>query len=121
MKNMLEESRKTENILNDSRTKLLLIAVTVPFTALTAAAVWQNGFLGIFEYQFKNFGGVQVLIDLIIALSFFIVWMWNDAKNGKRNPWPWIMLTLVAGSFGPLFYLISRKPDQTFMKEKNNE
>lgn len=101
-----------KNILNDSRTRFVLLAVTFLFSILTAAAVWQNGFLGIFEYQFKNFGGLQVLIDLVIALSFFMVWMWNDAKVQKKNPWPWIILTLIAGSFGPLFYLIFRKQDQ---------
>ena len=70
-------NEEMKNILNDSRTRFVLLAVTFLFSILTAAAVWQNGFLGIFEYQFKNFGGLQVLIDLVIALSFFMVWMWN--------------------------------------------
>lgn len=113
MEKISGENREMQNMLNDSRTRYLLLAVTVPFSVLTGLAVWQNGFLGIFEYQFKNFGGLQVLTDLVIALSFFIVWMWNDAKNEKRNPWPWIILTLAAGSFGPLFYLIFRKQKQT--------
>ena len=46
---------------------------------------------------------------LVIALGLFLVWMWRDAKAAGRNPWPWLVLTLVAGSIGPLIYLLGRK------------
>ena len=53
--------------------------------------------------------GWQVLADLTIALTLFLVWMWQDAKVTRRNPWPWILITLTLGSFGPLIYLLTRK------------
>ena len=87
-----------------------LIAITlILFGALTAVALWQHGYWGIFAPHFKSFGGAQVLTDLVIALSLFLAWMWRDAKATGRNPWPWLILTLLSGSFGPLLYLLTRK------------
>jgi hypothetical protein len=91
--------------------RTLLITTTVLFGALTAAALWQHGYWGIAEPHFQSFGGAQVLADLVIALILFLVWMWHDAKATGRNPWPWIAVTLTLGSFGPLFYLLTRKDE----------
>jgi hypothetical protein len=49
-----------------------------------------------------------VLADLVIALTLVMIWLWRDARTGGRNPWPWIGLTLIAGSFGPLLYLLTQ-------------
>lgn len=89
--------------------RILLIVILAAFFALTAVAVWHHGASGILELALGSFAGAQLLVDLVIALSLFLVWMWQDAHATGRNPWPWIVLTLVAGSFGPLLYLISRK------------
>lgn len=89
--------------------RILLIIVLIAFSALTAVALWHHGYWGIIEPHFQSFGAAQVLADLVIALSLFMVWMWRDAKATGRNPWPWIVLTLVAGSISPLIYLLSRK------------
>ena len=89
--------------------KLLLILVLIPFGAFTAAAVWQDGLVGVFASIVHSYGSMQIFADLVIALSLVMGWMWRDAKNIGRNVWPWIAATLVAGSFGPLLYLITRK------------
>ncbi|NTV34228.1 MAG: DUF2834 domain-containing protein [Deltaproteobacteria bacterium] len=86
--------------------RTLLILTLVAFSVLSAMAVWHHGYWGIFELQFKSFAGAQVLADLVIALVLFLIWMWRDAKVTRRNPWPWIVLTLAAGSFGALIYLL---------------
>ncbi|MFN2427516.1 MAG: DUF2834 domain-containing protein [Candidatus Binatia bacterium] len=88
----------------------LLVVTLVLFGALTAAAVWQHGYWGILEPHFQSFGGAQVFADLAIALALVLVWMWHDAKATGRNVWPWVLVTLTFGSFGPLFYLLTRKP-----------
>lgn len=89
--------------------RIILSVVLLAFLGLTVAAAWQHGYLGVFAYQFQNLAGIQVLVDLVIALVIFLVWMWQDAKAAGRNPWPWLLLTLVTGSIGALVYLLLYK------------
>ncbi len=100
--------------------KLGLIGVLAAFSALTLAAVAQHGYLGIFEYQFRNLAGLQVLADLSIALLMVLAWLWQDARAHARNPYPWIVLTLAAGSFGPLLYLLTTPKRQGEMPPAAN-
>ncbi len=88
--------------------RLLLILVLAAFSVLTALALWHHGYWGILEPHFRSFGAGQVLADLVIALTLVMIWLWRDARTGGRNPWPWIGLTLIAGSFGPLLYLLTQ-------------
>ena len=88
--------------------RTIIVTVLVLFGALTAAALWYHGFWGIIAPHFQSFGAGQVFSDLVIALTLVMVWMWQDAKRLGRNPWPWIVATLAAGSFGPLVYLLTR-------------
>ncbi len=85
-----------------------LILVLALFGALSTAAMWQHGYWGLLEPLFQSLAGMQVLADLAIACSLAAVWMWQDAKARGRNVWPWLALTLVAGSFGPLLYLLTQ-------------
>ena len=89
--------------------RTVLTATLIVFLALTAVALFQHGYWGIIVPHFQSSGGAQVFVDLAIALGLFLVWMWRDAKAAGRNPWPWLVLTLVAGSIGPLIYLLGRK------------
>ena len=89
--------------------KLALVVVLAVFSALTVAAVMQHGYVGIFEYQFRSLAGLQVLADLGIALLLVLAWLWKDARENARNPYPWVALTLAAGSFGPLLYLLTAR------------
>jgi len=91
--------------------KTILVLVLIPFSALSAAALWQGGYMGLFTQQLANYGLQQILADLVIAVFLCMYWMWHDAKKSRRNPWPWMLLSLLAGSFGPLLYLITRKAE----------
>lgn len=88
-----------------------ILALLLPFSILSAWAVYRHGVWGIFEHQFVSAAGLQVLADLAIALTLWLSWMWPDARRLGRNPWPWLAATLLAGSFGPLLYLLTRRDD----------
>lgn len=90
--------------------RLLLTTALALLGATTAAALWQHGYWGILAPHFQTWGGAQVLLDLVMALTLVLCWLWQDARATGRNPWPWVAATLVAGSFGPLVYLLTRRP-----------
>lgn len=90
--------------------RTLLIVILLAFGALTAVALAHHGYLGLFKLQFQTWGGTQVFADLVIALTLVMGWMWRDARALGRNVWPWLVATLALGSFGPLLYLLTRKP-----------
>lgn len=87
--------------------RTVLSLVLAAFSILSGLALWHHGYWGILQPHFQSLGAAQVLADLVISLSLFLAWMWQDAQAKGRNPWPWLALTLVAGSFGPLIYLLS--------------
>ena len=87
--------------------KPVLFLVLAAFGAFTAAVIWLEGLSGIFASITHSLGSMQIFIDLVIVLSLVMVWMWRDAKQKQRTIWPWLILTLVAGSFGLLMYLIT--------------
>ena len=87
-------------------TRFALIAVLLAFSTLSAKALLDHGYLGIFAFHFTATAGMQVLTDLVIVCTLAIFWMVADARRSGRNPWPYVVLTLTAGSFGPLFYLL---------------
>jgi len=89
--------------MNTNRT--LAVILLIPFTVLTIYALAEVGYVGIFDYQRHSPAGWQVFVDLVIALLLVLTWMIPEARRVGRNPWPWVALTLVLGSFGPLLYL----------------
>jgi len=85
--------------------RTLAIIVLIPFTLLTAYAVAQVGYIGIFDYHRHSPAGWQVMADLVIALLLVLSYLVPEARKAGRNPWPWVVLTLFLGSIAPLLYL----------------
>lgn len=88
---------------------LVLLVVLVAFGGVTAMALADVGYLGIIAPHFHSWGAGQVLADLVILAVLACMWMVNDARRRGTNPWPFVVVTLVAGSFGPLCYLVLRE------------
>lgn len=87
---------------------LTLVIVIAAFGLLTGHAMLEVGYVGIWRAGLANWGAAQVLCDLVIVCSLASLWIYADARARGINPWPWLLLTLVAGSFGPLLYLLRR-------------
>lgn len=88
---------------------LLLILVIGLFGVLSAMALMDVGYLGIIVPHFQSLGAGQVLADLVILALLSCIWMVADGRARGINPWPFVLVTLVAGSFGILFYLVLRE------------
>ncbi|HEV7731661.1 MAG TPA: DUF2834 domain-containing protein [Candidatus Binatia bacterium] len=79
------------------------------FSALSAWAIWEHGYLGIFAAAMTNAATMQLAADLVIALGIGGVWMSKDAREHGINPVPYLLICVAAGSFGPLLYLLRRE------------
>lgn len=92
-----------------NRKQILLTLVFIDFLAFTAWVVAEYGFVGIFTAVLSTWPGVQVFIDLLIGMGMVMAWMWTDARKHGLNVAPYLLATLIAGSLGPLAYLIRRE------------
>jgi Terpene cyclase DEP1 len=92
-----------------SSRSITLILVLAGFGVLTTLALMDVGYFGIIEPHFRSWGEAQVLADLVILAVLACVWMTNDARERGLASWPFVLITLVAGSFGPLLYLLVRE------------
>ena len=93
--------------------RVLLLIVIAAFAALTAYAIFDVGYWGIISYHLPSSAGWQVMTDLVIVCVLAVIWMIADARRTGRNPWPFVLLTVPLGSFGPLLYLLSGQLSQT--------
>ena len=92
-----------------SKSLISLFAVLISFGVLSALALMDVGVLGILEPHFRTWGGGQVFADLVILAVLSCFAMVRDARERKVTVWPFIVMTLLAGSFGPLLYLVMRE------------
>lgn len=96
-----------------NRKQILLSIVLVALVALDAYAIYLYGYIGFFRMAMLNFAGVTSIVDMVIALMLILMWIGNDAEQRGISALPYILLTLVLGSVGPLLYLIRRFADAT--------
>ncbi len=87
----------------------MALIILIPFTLLSGYAIAQVGYLGILDYNRYSPAGWQVFTDLVIALVLVLSWLVPEARKNNRNPWPWVLITVLMGSFGPLLYLVTEK------------
>jgi hypothetical protein len=88
---------------------IALFSVLVGFGVLSTVALMDVGYLGIIEPHFQSWGAAQVFTDLVIVAFLACIWMVRDARERGLTVWPFVLITLVGGSFGPLLYLVTRE------------
>ena len=86
-----------------------LSLVLADFAGLSAYAVYEYGVVGLFQAVTANIATTTAFVDLVIALTLVMAWMWRDARDRGVSALPYVVLTLMAGSVGPLLYLIRRE------------
>jgi hypothetical protein len=88
--------------------RIPVLAVLVPFLAFSVWVAATAGPLGFLTLAGREPWGLQMLLDLAIALFFVTGWMIADARRRGRNAWPFVAMTVALGSIGPLTYLLLR-------------
>lgn len=88
----------------------VLFLVLAAFGAYSAYAMWQVGYLGIWQAGLANVGALQVLLDLVVSSLLLTGYVARDCRAAGRPWWPWALITLAAGSFGTLAYLLFGQP-----------
>ncbi len=96
--------------LEDTRPWLFwaLLVDFIGFSLFTGYILVQYG-MGWINVAFANPVSTLVTIDLFIALSMVMGWIYVDAKHRGVSPWPYLVLTLATGSVGTLLYLLVRE------------
>lgn len=92
-----------------NKKQILLALLTVDFLALTAWAVSEHGYLGVFARLLDNSATMLFGADLAIAIGLVAVWMVVDARRHGLSVAPFLLATATLGSAGPLLYLIRRE------------
>ncbi len=84
----------------------ILFLVFAAFGAFSLYAMWAVGYVGIWQAGMASIGAWQLLVDFIITSFILLGFIARDAKARGRTVWPYALITLAAGSFGPLLYLL---------------
>jgi hypothetical protein len=92
-----------------NRKQIILAVVLADFAAFTAWAIWQHGYIGVFQLALSSWATSLLMFDLVIALGLVLVWMIGDSRERGLAFLPYALLTLAFGSVGPLLYLIRRE------------
>lgn len=88
---------------------VVLLSVIGVFGVLTALALFEVGYVGLFTLALQSWAGTQVLVDLVIVAALGCLWMLEDGHARGISPWPFVVATVFLGSFGILGYLVVRE------------
>jgi hypothetical protein len=75
----------------------ILFLVFAAFGAFSLYAMWQVGYLGIWQAGMASVGAWQVLLDLIVMSFIALGFIVRDARQTGRTVWPFAVLTIAAG------------------------
>ena len=87
-------------------TRSLAAVVLVVFSLFSAYVLVEHGVVGLLELILANSATTLAFVDLTIALTLAMIWMWRDAHQRGITVIPYLALTCGLGSVGPLLYLV---------------
>ena len=82
--------------------------VLAAFTAFSLWVVYGHGYTGFLALAGREPWALQMLLDLVISLSFALGWLRADARRRGIAAWPYFVVTLFLGSIGVLAYVVRR-------------
>lgn len=88
---------------------IALITIFLAFNIYSIGVVLEEGYFGFLPLIGREAWGMQIFLDLAIALTIAWGGLKRDAVNMGINPWPYMIGTLLLGSISPLAYLIHRQ------------
>jgi hypothetical protein len=89
--------------------KFLLTIVLVLFSVYTGWIVWEFGYTSVFEVSFREHPSTQAVVDLFVMGGvLLLVMIFDNQRSGRplHKILPFVLLTIFAGSIGPLLYLL---------------
>jgi hypothetical protein len=87
---------------------LIATALLAVFGAFSMWVVVTQGYFGFVRLAGREWWALQLLLDLVIALSFAIGWMKADARKRGIAIWPYVVAVIFLGSLGILAYCVRR-------------
>lgn len=78
------------------------------FVGQTFRALADHSYAGFFMIANANSATSLMMLDLVLALGLFAIWMVRDARRRQGSYLPFIAVTLLFGVAGPLLYLVTR-------------
>ena len=76
---------------------------------MTGGVIAEHGYLGFWRLMFANSATLLSMVNLTIALTLILVWIWLDTGKRLGTVAPYALITLLLGCPGPLLYLIRRR------------
>jgi hypothetical protein len=92
-----------------SRTSTVVAAIVLAgFGAFSIWVVATQGYTGFLSLAGREPWGLQMLLDLVIALTIAFGWLRSDARRRGIAAWPFFIVTIALGSIGILGYCVRR-------------
>lgn len=98
-------SASAQTAADEEAPRTIAMAAFALLAVITIAAVAVDG-TDVPGAVMRTWSNIQIWVDLVIMIVFWLAWMIQDARQSGRNPWGWVVFALILGSFSPLLYTI---------------
>lgn len=88
--------------------KWIPLLVVVPFTIFSVEVVMKAGPIGFLDLAWREPWGMQILLDLTIAIFINCTWIRRDARERGLPYLPYLLASVLLGSIGTLSYFVHR-------------